>query len=164
MSKSLPRYVNPWLLFRHHETVSGVIPLSEMPNLQASQNRQTGEAQVQLRVMQRDDGQVILLGQAEIDLALECQRCLQPIEQRFFADFELVLVKYERQLAAVSDEDDAIVVDDELELAPLIEQELILALPMIAKHDDCQATYDNTPAAEAERQQPFANLKDLLNK
>ncbi|PID65210.1 MAG: hypothetical protein CR977_01885 [Gammaproteobacteria bacterium] len=76
----------------------------------------------------------------------------------------MVLVKYERQLAAVSDEDDAIVVDDELELAPLIEQELILALPMIAKHDDCQATYDNTPAAEAERQQPFANLKDLLNK
>lgn len=163
MSNSLPQYVNPWLLFRHNETVNGLLSFSLMPNLCASQIRQHGEAQVRLSVEKRDDGETVLLGEATAELELECQRCLQPLVKTFVAPFELVLVKYERQLESVSDEDDAIVVEEHLELAPLIEQELILALPMIAKHDDCQANYENAVNESADRQQPFANLKDLLN-
>lgn len=164
MSKSLPQYVNPWLLFRHHEAVSGNLSLSEMPNLQSLQNRQDSEAQVQFEVNQRDDGKTVLVGEASIALTLDCQRCLQPLNEVFTAVFELVLVKFERQLESVNETDDALVVEDELILAPLIEQELILALPMIAKHEDCEANYDTPQIAdEAERQQPFANLKDLLN-
>lgn len=163
MSKSLPRHVNPWLLFRHHETVAGSLALTEMPNLSASQNLEVGEAHVQLSVEKRHDGHMILLGEASIELELICQRCLRPFRDFFSTHFELVLVKYERQLASVDDDDDAMVVEEELLIAPLIEQELLLELPMIAKHDDCEMRYDNAPTAEAERQQPFANLKDLLN-
>lgn len=162
MSNSLPYYVNPWLLYRHHETVSGQIALSRMPNLRDSQNRQDGNAHVQLTVEKRDDGQTVLFGKATAELELDCQRCLKPLIKTFEATFELVLVKYEQQLSSVSDEDDALVVLEQLELNPLIEQELILALPMIAKHDNCQAIYENTANGVIERQQPFANLKDLL--
>lgn len=162
MSHSLPKHVNPWLLFRHHETVNGQLKLSAMPNLCESQNRQSGEVQASLSVIMREDGQTVLRGEASAELALDCQRCLQPLVETFIASFELVLLKYEHQLDNVSDEDDAIVVEEQLELAPLIEQELILALPMIAKHDDCQADYENSEKMAVERQQPFANLKDLL--
>lgn len=163
MSHSLPQYVNPWLLFRHHETVNGQLSLAKMPNLRASQNRQNGEATVSISVTKRDDGHIVILGSANAELELECQRCLKPIIEDYVTQFELVLVKYENQTNSVSDEDDTIVVEEHLELAPLIEQELILALPMIAKHDNCQANYENSANEEAERQQPFANLKDLLN-
>lgn len=163
MSCSLPKKINPWLLFRYHETVSGQLELSAMPNLRNSQSRQESIAQVVLSVVSREDGQVVLRGEANIELELECQRCLQPLIATFVAPFELVVVKYDYQLETVSEEDDAIVVEEQIEIAPLIEQELILALPMIAKHDDCQANYENSVALTTEHQQPFANLKDLLN-
>lgn len=163
MSDSLPLIVDPWLMYRRNHEVVGILPLSQMPNLQVSQNRETGTADVRVAVQQREDGQMVIVGTAEIELELDCQRCLKPLVTIINAVFELVLVKYEQQLSSVSDDDDAIVCEDSLELAPLIEQELILSLPMIAKHDDCQAAYENTANDMADRQHPFANLKDLLN-
>ncbi|PID63559.1 MAG: hypothetical protein CR974_01635 [Gammaproteobacteria bacterium] len=163
MSDSLPTYVNPWLLLRRHETINTTLPLSAMPHLLASQNRQTGEAKVSVSVVTREDGQTVLRGKASAELELECQRCLTPLVETFEADFELVIVKREHQLERLDEADDGIVVEEQLELAPLIEQELILALPMIAKHAHCQAQYQNSDSGEGESQQPFANLKNLLN-
>ncbi|PID66842.1 MAG: hypothetical protein CR975_00915 [Gammaproteobacteria bacterium] len=163
MSDSLPLAIDPWLLYRHNKALTGTLLLSRMPNLQASQNGAQGTASVTVAVKQREDGHIVLVGDAEIELALECQRCLQTLIKTIKAEFELLLVKYEQQLSSVNDADDAIVCKDNLELAPLIEQELILSLPMIAKHDDCQAMYKNGADGDADRQHPFANLKDLLN-
>ncbi len=162
MSRTLPLTIDPWLLYRRNETVEGDLSLCSMPHLLASQNRKDGVAWAKIAVLQREDGQVVITGEATVDVNLTCQRCLQPLDELLVAHFELVLVKYERQLSSVSDSDDAIVCADTLELAPLIEQELILALPMIAKHDNCQAAYTNEVSETADTQQPFANLKDLL--
>ncbi len=163
MSDLLPQYINPWLIYRHNETVSGSLPLESMPNLRDSQIRDQGMAQAQLSVVQRDDGQYTLIGEVSIDLLFSCQRCLQPLVQSVAATFALVLVKYEHQLEAISEADDAIVVEENLLLAPLLEQELILALPMIAKHGDCHIAYKNAEDGAAKRQHPFSHLKDLLN-
>ncbi len=134
MSDLLPRYIDPWLMYRHNETISGSLPLDSMPNLRDSQIGDQGMAQAQLSVVRRDDGQYALVGKVSIDLVFSCQRCLQPLMQSVVATFALVLVKYEDQLEAINEADDAIVVEENLLLAPLLEQELILALPMIAKH------------------------------
>lgn len=163
MSNSLPLMADPWLMYRRNHELVGTLLLSQMPNLQGSQNREQSTATVRLAVKQREDGQTVLVGNTDIELEFDCQRCLKPLVQTISAAFELVLVKFERQLSSVSDDDDAIVCEDSLELAPLIEQELILSLPMIAKHSDCQAMYENTANDDVDRQHPFANLKDLLN-
>ncbi|PIE42200.1 MAG: hypothetical protein CSA47_01760 [Gammaproteobacteria bacterium] len=163
MSDLLPKRINPWLLYRHHEVLQGTVALVDMPNLLASQLRKKGHADVSLSVVRREDGQIVLTGQADVALTFACQRCLQPLEHTFAVPFELVLVKYDSQLESVNDEDDAIVCEESLLLAPLIEQELILALPMIVKHDSCKAMYEYTETDEAKHQRPFANLKDLLS-
>lgn len=163
MSESLPLIIDPWLMFRRNHVLNGMLSLSAMPHLQASQNREAGEASVYIAIKQREDGQPMIIGEAEIELELDCQRCLNPLVTTVKTMFELVLVKYERQLASIDVADDAIICEDSLELAPLIEQELILSLPMIAKHKDCQAAYKNTADDDTELQQPFANLKDLLS-
>lgn len=152
-------------MYRQHEEIAGTLPLQEMPYLRDSQNRQSGEASAQLRVFLREDGKVVLAGKAQADLNFTCQRCLQPFDDTVKTDFELVLVKQERELHSVEDKDDALVVDDKLAVYPVIEQELILALPMIPKHPDCtQQTVTPDDDNTSERQQPFANLKDLFNK
>ncbi len=165
MSNLLPQYINPWLLFRRNEVAQGIINLADMSGLQSLQHRQSGDVAVVLSVVERSDGKTVIRGNASVELELECQRCLEPLVEDFNAEFEFVLVKFEHQLGGVSEEDDAIVVEEQLELLPLIEQELILTLPMIAKHSDCQVGYENTNTVngEVETQQPFAGLKDLLN-
>ncbi len=163
MSNSLPLIIDPWLLYRHNNELVGTLLLSQMPNLQASQNKEESTASVRIAVTQREDGHTVIIGNAEIELELDCQRCLQPLVELVKSNFELVLVKYEHQLSSVSDVDDAIICEDKLELAPLIEQELILSLPMIPKHSDCRPMYENIVDEDADRQTPFANLKSLLN-
>lgn len=164
MSESLPKHINPWLIYRQHERVTGALALTDMPNLMASQLRQSGDAQVSIEVVQRQDGRVMLQGEGEVELELECQRCLKPVLDVLEVRFSLVLVKYEQQLASVDEEDDALVCEEKLELAPLFEQEFILALPMIAKHSDCDMAYKNeSVVSDEDRQHPFANLKDLMN-
>ncbi len=163
MSDTLPLTIEPWLMYRRNHELVGSLLLSQMPNLQASQNREESVVKIRVAVKQREDGHKVIVGSAEVELELNCQRCLQPLVKVIKADFELVLVKHEHQLSSVNDSDDAIVCEDSLELAPLIEQELILSLPMIPKHEDCQAMYENAVDGDADRQQPFANLKDLLS-
>ncbi len=163
MSDSLPLIIDPWLMYRRNHKLVGTLLLSQMPNLQRSQNREESIVNAQVAVQQREDGHKVIVGHAEVELTLDCQRCLQPLIKVIRADFELVLVKYERHLSSVNDSDDAIVCEDSLELAPLIEQELILSLPMIPKHEDCQAEYENTENGDVDKQQPFADLKKLLN-
>ncbi|MBS9777550.1 MAG: DUF177 domain-containing protein [Gammaproteobacteria bacterium] len=162
MSESLPITVNPWLLYRRNETVQGAISMNELPNLMASQSGRHDDASAKLKVNQREDGHFVILGEAQATVDLTCQRCLKSLTESLYAEFELVLVKYERHLSSVGEEDDAIVCAEDLELAPIVEQELILSLPMIAKHSDCQAAYTNEVDENADKQQPFANLKDLL--
>lgn len=163
MPDLLSQYIKPWVLYRHRETLVGELPLSSMPNLRDSQNSSDALARAEMQVVQRDDDQIVLVGTVSVALEFTCQRCLQPLQQTISADFELVLVKNAQQLSKVSSDDDAIVVEDSLELAPLLEQELILTLPMIAKHDDCKMAYKNTDNGSAECRQPFSHLKDLLN-
>ena len=163
MSDLLPLAINPWLLYRRNEAVKGKLPFVAMPNFLASQQNEDDDAIVALRVIQREDRQIILAGSAEANALLTCQRCLNVMKISVFVEFEQVLVKHSRQLNSVGENDNAIVCEEELTPAPMVEQELILALPMIAKHDNCQAEYKSGNHEEPDRQHPFANLKDLLN-
>lgn len=162
MSDMLPRWLNPWVMYRHHQVVSGVLALADMPNLLASQQKTTGDAWVTMQVVQRADGQTVLMGEANVELALQCQRCLGDIIEQFEVAFSRVLVKYEQQLTSVDEADDAMVCEESFDPLTLVEEEFILALPMIAKHDDCDMAYANNEVDE-ERQHPFANLKDLID-
>ncbi len=163
MSNSLPLIIDPWLLYKSNDKLIGTLLLSQMPNLLSSQNKSESTVEASIVVKQREDDHIVISGNATVEIELDCQRCLHPLINTIEADFELVLVKYEHQQSSVSDVDDVIICEDNLELVPLIEQELILSLPMIAKHSDCQVMYENTVSEDADRQHPFANLKDLLN-
>jgi len=160
MSKSLPKRIDPWLLFRHRQALAGDIDLADMPGLISSQLRQSGAVAVELSVAASDKDQLIVSGRASIELYFICQRCLQPISRVVDAFFSRVVVKCDRQLNGT--EADAMVCEDTMELVLLVEEELILALPMIVKHDHCEMVYQNSDRVADDCQQPFAGLKDMM--
>ncbi|WP_153099816.1 DUF177 domain-containing protein [Paraburkholderia hayleyella] len=118
---------------------------------------------------------------------LECQRCLAPYEQAFDVDATYRIVSSEEEADAFPlDEDtvEVIVGSRQFDLSALIEEELLLALPLVPKHAVCPVVHEslvsgvsgadamgdasdgldgvqNAPEIEPERPNPFAVLEAL---
>jgi uncharacterized protein len=97
------------------------------------------------------------------ELNLRCQRCLGPLPQPVHTQRDIVLVPGADEFAQRVDEaeaEDVIPDVPRLELAPLLEEELLLGLPLAARHEDgaCSTGVALQPAQSGS---PFAALAKL---
>jgi uncharacterized protein len=125
----------------------------------------------------RGEWRTARVGEAEIWLHLEastrlwlqCQRCLQPVETPVAVDRSIRFVRGEEEAATLDADldDDVLALPRALDLRELIEDELLLALPLVPRHEQCPAPLippiDEPPAGE-ERANPFAVLAGLRGK
>ena len=106
---------------------------------------------------------------AQVRVWRECQRCLLPVALDLAVARPLRFVATEALAAALDaeSEDDVLVLSRRVDLHELIEDELLLALPLVPMHATCpQATQmqfsDDGARADAEPAlQPFAALAQL---
>ncbi len=102
------------------------------------------------------------------DVVLTCQRCLGPMRRKLESKSRLVFSAEES--SELPDDFEAVGGDPrKQDLAALVEDELLLSLPLIAQHDAGESCVlpdkAGRPATEApppEMRRPFAGLKDLL--
>jgi len=107
-----------------------------------------------------------LKGQVEIDLV--CQRCLEPVTTQVQFDRDFRFVESE-EAALAQDEDseeDLLVSSPQFDLLELVEDELLMALPVSPKHEKCPGDLKLSAAdadfeATTERPNPFAKLAQL---
>lgn len=109
--------------------------------------------------------------QAQVDLSLTCQRCLGPVEVPVSVDRAFRFVSDEA-LAAIQDEqseEDVLAASRSFDLIALMEDELLMELPLAPRHETCpeplpMAAADEDFEAEAPpRDNPFALLGKLRN-
>ncbi len=113
--------------------------------------------------------QVWLHLRVDATLPMVCQRCLDQVEVPLSVDRSFRFVADEATAAAQDDdvEEDLLVLAAEFELQQLVEDELLLALPLIARHDVCPGPVRLTAAdpgfdaAAPERPNPFGQLARL---
>jgi uncharacterized protein len=104
---------------------------------------------------------------ADAEVTLECQRCLQPMTVPLQAERCIFFVDGEDAAAALDaeSEDDVLALTPALDLEALIEDELLLALPLIPRHDVCPQPlprpFVDEDAAPAPADHPFAVLAAL---
>ncbi len=93
-------------------------------------------------------------------LPLECQRCLQPVEEAVEVDRHFIFAPDEDTAAQLDEEcdDDVLAPLHGVNLAVLIEDELLLALPLVPRHADCRPPVD---ASGEPPPHPFAALAAL---
>jgi uncharacterized protein len=118
------------------------------------------------RPMRGGPAQAWLHVAATARLALQCQRCLQPVAATVAAERSFLFVPGEETAAALDaeSEDDVLALTRSLDLKELVEDELLLNLPLVPKHDDCMAPLTPAGAAEVEPEpapHPFAALAAL---
>jgi uncharacterized protein len=126
--------------------------------------------QLQGRSVSQSDAsdQIWLDLQARVDLPMQCQRCLTPVLETVKADRSFRFVADEATAAALDDEveEDILVISRDFDALSLIEDELILSLPLVPLHEVCPEALPMSAAdpefeAAAQRPNPFGVLAGL---
>jgi uncharacterized protein len=150
-------------IIEHHFTVT------DLPRLMQAGAGSGSTVDVRLSFFEYDTLAAIH-GSLQGRVMLECQRCLTEAPIGIADDFSVVIVDRER-----SDEPggyEPVVADAErLDVRWLVEEQVLLSLPLVALHDDehCADRITDSAAtapndADEIRQQPFKNLRDLMRK
>jgi uncharacterized protein len=120
-----------------HVAFTGSVPLAKLPRLSASLAEASGTLQVELQATRDGEGQDWLHGEIRGRLPLTCQRGLHPFEWDCDVALSLALVESESEEAKLlKDTESYLVQDDELPLRDLVEEEVLLALPMMPRCED----------------------------
>ena len=142
---------------RDRGVVSGTLELEDLPRL-----AELGCAAATLRFTVRGskdpDERQCLTVEAAGQLQLVCQRCLGPLDVPVALSSELELAGTQEEIDAADDDIDRVLATKSMAVAQLVEDEAILALPMVPVHDRCEAR--NAPKEDVVTS-PFATLATL---
>jgi uncharacterized protein len=114
----------------------GVVSIERLPRLAQLQCSTEG-LEYHLRGGRTGNGKPCLRLSVMGSLELPCQRCLDPIRIPIAIDAELQLAQNAREISEADDEIDRVLASRHMDVASLVEDEVILALPMAPRHDEC---------------------------
>ena len=180
MEKKLdPSHLDVVAFARDGASLKGQSPLAALPRLldeQVAGDLQAGLVAWRLegRLVPQSGGadQIWLDVQASVALPMQCQRCMGPVLVDVHAQASFRFVADEATAEAEDDEseEDLLVLTPELDVWELIEDELIMSVPIVPKHEICPATVTLSVADEAfeealaAKPNPFAALAQLKQK
>lgn len=142
------------------------IPLTALPRL-GSRDGMGGSVRGTAR-FGRQSGRPVADLSLEGAATLQCQRCMQAMELPLRSAVRVALLTSAADAGTLPEEiEPTLVPDGRVRVADLVEEELLLALPIVALHGagECpaQAGADAREPARPETQRPFARLGELLN-
>lgn len=163
----LPQRVDPYRLASVNGLIEGDCVIDDMPRLKdylfAPDDTASSRIQVTMRFYRDNQRRVVIEGEVNARLRLQCQRCLQALDWPLETQLKLAVVGDDDRAAQVPREYDPLIVDDEgLSPVALVEDELILAMPAVARCEtpSCSQKQD-MPAASGRSKNPFAELRSL---
>jgi len=163
-----PALVNPWRMAENQQTLEGSIPLRKLPRLSDLLLVNVAKSDIQGEVLftanfgiSLDKRQIIQL-RVQANVPLQCQRSLQVYLHTIDHEVELSLLDAKQQDDADDGTDAVLVESSKLAIAEVVEDELILSLPLVAVNPEnpvvdyhCQ----DEDYTEPERTNPFAVLQ-----
>ncbi len=147
--------------FAHQgKELRGEIPVAGMARLQDVLAKPDGRVSYVLRGFRDEHGNPTLELALDGSCQLRCQRCLQAMDYPIKQVSRLMLADEQSESELSADDFDSIPPDAHLDVAALVEEEILLGLPFAPRHEPgvCQAD-----AASLERgaENPFAVLRSL---
>jgi uncharacterized protein len=138
--KMLPLYAKVSSALAREAVYAGALPISRLPRLAEALADNTGEMAVDLHLARDARRAPKLEGEISGTLNLQCQRCLRVFAWPLACPVDLRLVFNEEEETRVMKEAEAyLVADDNLPLHAIVEEEVLLALPLAPRceRDDC---------------------------
>lgn len=145
MTKPLPNLINVRALVERRAEVGGRCTVASLARFRSYLADDHGDIDVALS-LGKEEGWSVIVGSIKGEVALQCQRCLEPFIWPINAAVALALVASEEEAATFSENSEAsevsgayeprIMTDAPFSLHELIEDELILAMPIVARHPE----------------------------
>ena len=183
-ANTFPAQIEPFKWAEQGFTWSGTLPLSRFVRISREAVGSIDHQLITIDCKLSMDAYhriVWLDGHVETKVPMECQRCLDTVELTLVSDFHLALVDDESLIERLDEDADFIVLGEGeattkgdfdtpalANLLSLIEDELLLLMPLSPKHDVCEHKHQPTEDdfVEEKRENPFdvlAGLKGKLN-
>jgi uncharacterized protein len=159
---SIPQFINTLEFVEQSLEIHDKIRASNLPGLKDVVFSDAGEIDYALSGRRAGRGKRILELSIRGMLPLTCQRCLGELNHALEVDRVFELVDDEAELPEDEFEDDEVdylVIEPELDVLALVEEEVLLALPMALRHEqDCTGGRIETPG---QKPNPFHVLEGL---
>lgn len=147
MSKeNLPEKINPYRLAEAGAVLHGILHVKDMQRLCMELAQDDGHVEVRIELGVDQEGVRFLRGHFEAHLMLQCQRCMESFAYEIIGDFLSGVVASEEEAKRLPDRYEPVLTDEDmLVLQDVIEDELIIALPIVPMHDqaDCKVVLSN---------------------
>lgn len=172
-NERLPVHIDPIRMAESRRLLRGRLALAEMSRLGEALQDTEGEVTVSLEFGTDNEGIRFMRGRIQAEVGLECQRCLETMRYPINSEFALAMVRSETEAEALPSHYEPLLVEgDPLFLRDIIEDELLLALPIVAMHAPEECSVDTSPGRAAGethkdtgvatvKENPFSVLADL---
>jgi len=160
----LPPQVDPRKLADCQAVLDYCVAFADLPRFASALLEPQGTVRMQLSFA-RDEGKTLILRSLlSTQVVLRCQRCLEPVTLDVQSQCSYALLPPGNDESTVSAQHELLELAESLALAELIEDELLLALPLVPAHPlgHCQIPAWNSQEAVSEsKPNPFSVLAQL---
>lgn len=171
MNTELPLHIDPLLFAQQEREIQGEIRIADLPQIVGLTTQPDNLLKIVMSFSKSSLQYPFLKGTIKGEIVQMCQRCLGDTITKIDEKFELLLVTSEMSPTAEQEGHDIFEYDETtIDTVELIEEEVMLALPIVAKHesiDECLPiaqkwikNKEHVPA-DQHKENPFAKLKDL---
>jgi uncharacterized protein len=171
---SLPLSLDPRKVFRQRLEIEGEVAVSALSGLCESLLDTEGVARASLHFLVDEERRLRIQGQVSAEVNVVCQRCLKPMTIQLHDTVDLVMISSEAQVRTLPAALDPWLCAEDESLVParIVEEQLILAMPIVTMHEQCvdlttgfggaaEAAGNSSDAQQALRNNPFAVLAGL---
>jgi len=155
----MPRFADPDRLADQRVVLEGEVEKEALPRLRDMALEGIGSVQGQIRFGRDDEKRVVMEGQAQASLSLSCQRCGAPFVQPVETAWRLVFARSQKDEHSLAEQGvDVWYHEGLVDVAMILEDEVMLALPMAPSHPfDCEPQQ-----IQEAKPHPFAALAGLF--
>lgn len=165
----IPPHVDPRKLVERAATLEGELPIAKMPRLNEQLTSSDGNVHAKFSFFRDEQKLAVMHVELDAEVSMVCQRCLESAKFHVGGEYDYVIIQEGKSIDDLPSGYDALEVgEDPLDLTSLVEDELLLALPIVPVHDpeDCQqpvgyATAPEPSESAEERPNPFSVLAQL---
>lgn len=171
-NQRLPRWVDSRKFAQQHVELAGEIPQDKLPRLQQAVSSIESPVYAQLLFARDESGFRTVTGPLQLRVKMVCQRCMGETEVAIDSEMAVAIVANDEQAKKLPRSLEPWVVsleESEADLYAVVEDELLLDLPMVVYHDyqcleeDLYSAGDASTAAASEegKRNPFQVLEQL---
>jgi uncharacterized protein len=174
MHHKLPKEIDPLRLAQNGLKLDGQILLNTMPRLAGSLHHDDGLVDVGLAFDVDQIGTPYMKGEFNAEVSIICERCMSPMTMTLSVSCLLAMVVSERNIDSLAEQYDPWLLEDSdpVLLSKVVEDELILVLPLVPRHtraclpsEAWSAMSEESEEDEGDKpESPFAILSSLKKK